>query len=100
MESVGDGTYGGERDRFLLRPSGGAYLMEAGVTSTTPAVGGLYTAVRRFSPQPAGPERADPKALALALLPAALTTVVFVALFAQPMYLLVRDWWTLPEAGH
>lgn len=33
-------------------------------------------------------------------LPAALTGIAFVVLFAQPMYLLVRDWWTLPEAAH
>jgi exosortase len=74
--------------------------MEAGATTTTPTGGGLYTAVRRMAPWPTGPERADPKATALQLLPAALTAVAFVVLFAQPMYLLVRDWWTLPEAGH
>jgi exosortase len=34
------------------------------------------------------------------LLPAALTAVAFLLLFAQPLALLVRDWWTLPEAGH
>jgi exosortase len=74
--------------------------MEAGATTTTPTGGGLYAAVRRMAPWPTGPERADPKATALQFLPAALTAVAFVVLFAQPMYLLVRDWWTLPEAGH
>jgi exosortase len=43
---------------------------------------------------------ADPMASARRMLPAALTSVAFVLLFAQPLYLLVRDWWTLPEAGH
>jgi exosortase len=33
-------------------------------------------------------------------LPAALTGVAFVILFATPFRLLVRDWWALPEAGH
>ena len=42
----------------------------------------------------------DPRASARRLLPATLTTVAFALLFAQPMALLVRDWWTLPEAGH
>jgi exosortase len=43
---------------------------------------------------------ANPMASARRMLPAALTVVAFVLLFAQPLYLLVRDWWTLPEAGH
>ena len=30
----------------------------------------------------------------------AVTSVAFAILFAQPFVLLVRDWWTLPEAGH
>lgn len=34
------------------------------------------------------------------LLPVILVAVTFVLLFAQPVGLLVRDWWTLPEAGH
>lgn len=34
------------------------------------------------------------------LLPLAVTAIAFALLFAQPFYLLVRDWWTLPEAGH
>jgi exosortase len=44
--------------------------------------------------------RVDPAASAVRALPAVLTTIAFALLFAQPMYLLVRDWWTLPEAGH
>jgi exosortase len=72
--------------------------MEAGATTTGES--GLYTAVRRMAPGLVGPERADPKARAWQLLPAVLTAIAFAVLFAQPMYLLVRDWWTLPEAGH
>lgn len=33
-------------------------------------------------------------------LPWAATTLAFGLLFAKPIYLLVRDWWTMPEAGH
>jgi exosortase len=34
------------------------------------------------------------------VLPIAVTAVAFLLLFAQPLMLLVQDWWTLPEAGH
>lgn len=34
------------------------------------------------------------------IFPAALTAVAFLALFAEPLRLLVQDWWELPEAGH
>jgi exosortase len=44
--------------------------------------------------------RIDPRAGVQALLPTALTAIAFGLLFSQPIYLLVRDWWTLPEAGH
>ena len=44
--------------------------------------------------------RADPRAGAKSLLPATITTIAFAILFSQPFALLVRDWWTLPEAGH
>ena len=43
---------------------------------------------------------ADPGASARQLFPATLTTIAFALLFAQPIALLIRDWWTLPEAGH
>jgi exosortase len=33
-------------------------------------------------------------------LPVAVTAATFLALFAQPLVLLVQDWWNLPEAGH
>jgi exosortase len=44
--------------------------------------------------------RIDPGAGVRALMPTALTAIAFALLFSQPIYLLVRDWWTLPEAGH
>jgi exosortase len=44
--------------------------------------------------------RVDPAASAVRALPAILAALAFAVLFAQPIYLLVRDWWTLPEAGH
>ena len=73
--------------------------MEAGATTTTPGEG-LYTAAPRSAPPFEAPEKATPRTRALALLPATLTALAFAVLFAQPIYLLVRDWWTLPEAGH
>src|SRR5690348_3232297 len=33
-------------------------------------------------------------------LPWAATAVAFGVLFAKPIYLLAKDWWTMPEAGH
>jgi exosortase len=32
--------------------------------------------------------------------PAALTAILFLALFGEPLVLLVQDWWRVPEAGH
>ena len=43
---------------------------------------------------------ADPGASARQLFPPTLTTILFALLFAEPVALLLRDWWTLPEAGH
>ena len=37
---------------------------------------------------------------AAAILPWIATAVAFAVLFAKPIYLLARDWWTMPEAGH
>lgn len=45
-------------------------------------------------------EHADAASGALALVPAICTSVAFALLFAQPIGTLLRDWWTLPEAGH
>jgi exosortase len=44
--------------------------------------------------------RSDPRAGTVRLLPALVTAIAFALLFSQPITLLVRDWWTLPEAGH
>jgi exosortase len=47
------------------------------------------------------PSDSRPWALAdFASLPALLTAAAFAVLFAKPIYLLGRDWWNLPEAGH
>jgi exosortase len=35
-----------------------------------------------------------------ALLPLIATALTFAVLFAKPFNMLVRDWWTMPEAGH
>jgi exosortase len=35
-----------------------------------------------------------------AMLPLAATALSFGVLFAKPFYMLARDWWTMPEAGH
>jgi exosortase len=49
-----------------------------------------------------GPSRVAALLLAFVgrFLPALVTAVAFLALFAQPLVLLVQDWWQLPEAGH
>jgi exosortase len=41
-----------------------------------------------------------PTLFTAARLPTLATVVLFVALFALPLATLVRDWWSLPEAGH
>jgi exosortase len=40
------------------------------------------------------------RARALSFIPAVVTAIAFLALFSQPLILLVQDWWHLPEAGH
>jgi exosortase len=35
-----------------------------------------------------------------AVLPVVATAITFAVLFARPINMLVRDWWTVPEAGH
>jgi exosortase len=52
------------------------------------------------SPESAARAGAVPVARALAFLPWIATAAAFAFLFAKPIYLLVRDWWTMPEAGH
>jgi exosortase len=70
-------------------------VTQAGATTTNQLPGGLRELAAFIRDA-----RVDPGASVTRLLPAALTAIAFVLLFAQPMYLLVRDWWTLPEAGH
>lgn len=51
---------------------------------------------------PAAPRRALPS-LDLSferVLPAALAAIAFAILFYDPFWMLAKDWWTLPEAGH
>ena len=80
---------------------------------TTPALpaplaGGSAAEERpaRSQPQQAGRSMADELTKAVSMLrlvatPTGLVTAaLFAFLFARPAYLLVRDWWTNPEAGH
>ena len=70
-------------------------MSHAGV-ATTGEDAGLLAGARVFFDS----LRVDPLAGARQLLPPTLTAIAFALLFAQPIALLVRDWWTLPEAGH
>ncbi len=45
-------------------------------------------------------KRLGSRAGAQSVIPAAATTIAFLALFGEPLRLLVQDWWQLPEAGH
>jgi exosortase len=54
--------------------------------SRAPAAGAVKGAMRSLT--------------ALQLLPLTATAIAFAILFARPFQLLVRDWWTMPEAGH
>jgi exosortase len=63
-----------------------------------PADDGLMLQARRFGTRVAA--RIQGADAVLELIPAVATAIVFALLFAQPLFLLVRDWWTLPEAGH
>jgi exosortase len=51
-----------------------------------PSLVGGSAEVRRFEVQ--------------AVLPVVATAITFAVLFARPINMLVRDWWTVPEAGH
>src|SRR5689334_22169688 len=67
--------------------------------SATP---GFSPDVERGSPTPTSARALGP-AWSLTnpqLLPLAATAIAFAILFARPFDLLVRDWWTMPEAGH
>jgi len=45
-------------------------------------------------------DSAEPSERAVRYIPAVLTASVFILLFAKPAFLLARDWWNDPEAGH
>ena len=69
--------------------------MEAGA-QTSRIYGGVIRLATRVTRTP----HTDVASGALALVPAVCTAVMFALLFAQPIATLLRDWWTLPEAGH
>jgi exosortase len=71
-------------------------VTQAGATTPSSPNAGLWGRAARV----VDAVRVDPAASAVRALPAILAAIAFAVLFAQPMYLLVRDWWTLPEAGH
>jgi exosortase len=66
----------------------------------TTAPRGPYADMRQFAASVVDSARVDPLAGVRRLLPVILVIVTFALLFAQPLAQLVRDWWTLPEAGH
>jgi len=71
------------------------------VTDAGAATSGQFLPdARRYAVGVVDSLRSDPRRGVMQLLPATLTTIAFVILFAQPFTLLVRDWWSLPEAGH
>ena len=61
---------------------------------------GSSTDMRDLAARYINAARVDPMASLRLALPVALVAVTFAFLFALPFALLVRDWWTLPEAGH
>ena len=67
-------------------------------TGMTPAEGSS-AGVRRM-PAGSGSRAELSSYLTAERIPALITAVFFVALFAQPFIDLAKDWWTMPEAGH
>lgn len=63
------------------------------------ASGGLF---RHEEPLATAQQRDRVRSLGIAAGPlaAAITGIAFLALFGEPLVLLVQDWWNLPEAGH
>ena len=57
-------------------------------------------AISSDSSESAASSSAVGRARAVLYLPWFATAVVFGLLFGKPIYLLARDWWTMPEAGH
>jgi exosortase len=72
------------------------------IQTSASATPGFSSDVQRVSPDPAA-EAVKGAVWSLTgpqLLPLAATAIAFAILFARPFELLVRDWWTMPEAGH
>jgi len=65
--------------------------------SATP---GFSPDVERASPPVARIRHSASLLSAEQLLPLVATATTFAVLFARPINMLVRDWWTVPEAGH
>src|SRR5437763_15705396 len=65
--------------------------------STTP---GFSPDVQRELPPLARPELSASPLTLERVVPLAATAFTFAVLFARPIDMLVRDWWTVPEAGH
>src|ERR1051325_5910939 len=68
--------------------------------TATPSGSPIYTGVNQTRWDSPGAVRAGGRIGLLGYLPEAATAIAFLLLFAQPVRLLVRDWWTLPESGH
>lgn len=65
-----------------------------------PTSGGFYSSVRQYAATAVDSARSDPASSAQRLLPPTLTAVAFALLFAQPLAMLIGQWWNSPEAGH
>src|ERR1051326_2567324 len=65
--------------------------------SATP---GFSSDVEHASPLLARTRRAASHLTTEQVLPLVATAATFAVLFARPIDMLVRDWWTVPEAGH
>jgi exosortase len=70
--------------------------METGATTSA----GILADLRRGAATLAASDRRALTAQLVDRLPAILTAVMFVILFAQPFIGLASDWWNSPEAGH
>jgi exosortase len=68
-------------------------------TQTDAAATG-YTGGREQIPSSGGPRSLSVPSDLSSYLPLLATAAAFAVLFAKPLSLLVRDWWTVPEAGH
>jgi exosortase len=70
------------------------------MTPQSAAADGAHSEVFRVVSTVAGRRSAERWSTLRGAAPAVVTAVAFLLLFAQPFGLLVRDWWSMPEAGH